>query len=347
LLPAVAGNPVFLSMGKEASYYELAEDKHIRCLLCPHQCLIPPEGSGLCRVRINRHGMLRAASYGQLSALQSDPVEKKPLYHFFPGRMVLSAGSYGCNLRCLFCQNHEISQRSVIQENNNSYDPAELLDQLKSLPGNIGLAYTYNEPVVFFEWVYDMAEMVRLQGLQNIMISNGYINTKPLDKLIDIIDCFNIDLKFFNEESYRKFSGASLQPVLSNLKLIRASGAHLEITHLVVSGMNDNEKEFSGLIQWVRDELGANTPLHISRSFPRFRSSSPPPSESKMLDFYQLAYEKLDYVYLGNLTLEGKSDTLCPNCKRLVVSRHHYACSIHGLDGKGNCSYCGTSVAIR
>lgn len=331
----------------EAQYYETADNQRIRCTLCPHQCSISPETAGKCHVRVNHEGKLWARSYGQLSALNEDPVEKKPLYHFFPGRTVLSAGSYGCNLSCIFCQNHDISQGPVPYLNTPPTHPDELVERLKSVPENIGLAYTYNEPVVFFEWVCEMAEKVRLHGMKNILVSNGYINRKPLERLIDIIDCFNIDLKFFNDASYRRFSGASLKPVLDSLKLIRSSGSHLEITHLVVSGMNDEEDEFTSLVQWICDELGPSTPLHISRYFPRFRSSSPPPSENKMLDFYQLASEKLNYVYLGNLHVDGKSDTLCPNCKRLVVSRHHYACSIHGLDGKGNCSYCGTSVAIR
>jgi pyruvate formate lyase activating enzyme len=329
-----------------ALYFEEQADKKVRCNLCPHKCLLKPGQTGICCVRTNIDGMLMADNYGKLSSIHVDPIEKKPLYHFFPGKKILSLGSVGCNMRCNFCQNCEISQTSVKEfEWLKEYDIEDAVNEAAAIPGNIGIAYTYNEPVVFYEFMLDSAKEIHNKGLKNIMVSNGYIEEKPLQELIPLIDAFNIDLKAFTDSFYKKQTHSSLEPVLHALEIIRKSGKHLEITNLIIPTLNDDIKIFREMIIWIAKTLGDNTILHLSRYFPRYQSEIHSTTENTLIQFKEIAEEFLQYVYLGNVGAEA--NTICPGCKNIVIERTGYQTRIIGLDKKGYCAGCGTQVVIQ
>lgn len=286
---------------KEASFYT-SENGLISCNLCPHNCTIHDGKRGICRVRKNENGRLISESYGQICSMNFDPIEKKPLYHFFPGRIIFSAGSLGCNLHCKFCQNWEISQTGIEEFGNlRMASPPELINKALSRNNNIGIAYTYNEPTVWFEFMLETAKLAQKEGLKNVMVTNGFINQEPLEELFPYMDAFSVDLKAFNEEFYKTITASRLEPVLAALKMIRKSGRHLEITNLVITGTNDDEKEFTEMVNWIATELGRETVFHISRYFPMFKMDKETTSHEKLKNLYDIAREKLDYVYLGNL----------------------------------------------
>ncbi len=286
---------------KEASFYT-SENGLISCNLCPHNCTIHDGKRGICRVRKNENGRLISESYGQICSMNFDPIEKKPLYHFFPGRIIFSAGSLGCNLHCKFCQNWEISQSGIEDFGNlRMASPPELINKALSRNNNIGIAYTYNEPTVWFEFMLETAKLAQKEGLKNVMVTNGFINQEPLEELFPYMDAFSVDLKAFNEEFYKTITASRLEPVLAALKMIRKSGRHLEITNLVITGTNDDEKEFTEMVNWIATELGRETVFHISRYFPMFKMDKETTSHEKLKNLYDIAREKLDYVYLGNL----------------------------------------------
>jgi pyruvate formate lyase activating enzyme len=297
---------------------------------------------------VNENGRLIAKSYGLISALHSDPIEKKPLYHFFPGKRILSLGSFGCNFHCSFCQNWEISQN--FPEYPDAFrlvDPEQIIQQAITDKENIGIAFTYNEPVVNFEFIKEVATKARKAGIKTAMITNGFIAEKPLNQLLSLIDAFNVDLKVFSGQLYRSNTGGRLEPVLQTLKTIRKSGLHLEITHLVVTGMNDSSELFDPMIDWIHNQLGELTVLHISRYFPNHQMSQSPTSASLLGYLYDKAREKLPYTYLGNIILPGTSDTFCHHCQAKVIERHIYKTRITGLNEKGNCLDCGQSIIIN
>ena len=227
-----------------ARWFEAENNNIVKCLLCPHSCKIKEGNSGICGVRLNDKGTLIAASFGKISALHLDPIEKKPLYHFFPGTKILSAGSIGCNLDCVYCQNHDISQAELgTFKIAQTYTPSQLVSEALLYPENIGIAYTYNEPVVWFEFILETAMAAHMAGLKNVMVTNGFINEGPLSELLPFIDAFSVDLKGFGEAFYLKISGGALAPVLNCLKQIRQAGKHLEIVTLVIPHLNDDEIE--------------------------------------------------------------------------------------------------------
>lgn len=332
---------------KEAQFWSVESDKKVRCLLCPHQCLVADGKTGICRVRKNISGQMYSMVYGHLAAIHSDPVEKKPLYHFYPGHRILSTGTFGCNLHCTFCQNYDISQNdSGANRMNNEISPRELAEKASQIPGNLGIAYTYNEPTVFFEFMLDTAFEIKTMGLKNAVISNGFILPGPLEKLLPFIDAFNIDLKSFSDGFYRKMTGGSLDPVLGTLKAIVKAGKHLEITLLVIPSLNDSAEEFSRMTDWIRNELGPDIPLHLSRYFPSYKLSLPPTPMTALLQFAGMAREKLNYVYTGNISIGDYSSTFCPRCKAELIRRESYEVTITGLTSKGLCSECGEFIPI-
>ena len=289
--------------------------------------------------------MLMSENYGKLTAIHLDPIEKKPLYHFIPGSYVLSVGSVGCNMQCVFCQNSEISQSSVDQYLGlKTYRAEELLQLAMQTSGNIGLAYTYNEPTVFYEFMLETAMLAREQKLKNVVVSNGYISEKPLQALLEYADAFNIDLKAFDQTFYAKYAHASLEPVKKCLLQIRKAGKHLEITNLLIPGLNDNESVFREMISWINGELGTDTIFHLSRYFPRYKlavESTPVPLLEKM---YSIAARQLTYVYVGNIRENRWQDTYCPGCHACVVVRDGYQVNRNGLTADGNCSHCGSKI---
>lgn len=331
----------------EASYYKKLSEDRVACLLCPHHCIILPGKSGKCKVRLNEKGRLVAQMFGSLSAAHVDPIEKKPLYHFHPGKEILSLGGMGCNFNCNCCQNYHISQsgkKDYPRLLKTSGD--EIVEQAKRTPGNIGIAYTYNEPAVWFEFMLDIAHKLKSTGLANVMVSNGYVNKKPLEEIIACMDAFNIDLKCFDNDIHQKFTGGDLKFVLNTLKSIRKENVHLEITHLVVPGVNNNPELFAKMIDWIEQELGPEIPLHISRYFPNYRMQRATTSSELLFDFADIASRKLHYVYMGNMSVNDFQNTNCPGCDSLVIQRHGFSISRNGMTADGACKFCGNAIAI-
>jgi len=288
---------------KEAMYYHKKHHNEVQCSLCPHHCIIIDGEAGRCNVRRNKHGILYAMSYGIISAMALDPIEKKPLFKFYPGTQILSIGSIGCNLHCPFCQNYPIS---LEYHNSNILLDQKTAKELSTCAadaredGNIGLAYTYNEPTVNFEFVYDCARNIYKNRLRNIYVSNGFISPEPLERLLPLLDAANIDLKSFSEEFYKKIGG-QLEVVKRNIKRIAESDCHLELTFLVIPGENDSPEEMEAVSTWIAS-INREIPLHITRSFPHYQYTHM--EETPHDTIYQLreiAWKHLDQVFLGNM----------------------------------------------
>jgi pyruvate formate lyase activating enzyme len=329
----------------EALFYTKLDDYLVQCRLCPRNCTIEPGRFGNCHARRNRGGILSSEVYGKLAAVSLDPVEKKPLYHFFPGKEILSIGTTGCNLHCIFCQNYTLSQcdnrRTVLIKN---MTPEELAAHSLKKKNNLGVAFTYNEPTVNFEFMIRTSELVKMNGQYTVMVSNGYINPAPLEELLKTIDAFNIDLKAFDETFYKKYSKATLEPVKETIIRIAASGKHLEITNLVIPTMNDDDDEFEEMCDWISHETGKNTVLHLSRFFPRYELDQYPTPAETLFRLYDIAKSKLNFVYIGNLATEIHSNTFCPNCRQLLIERTYYHTKLKDIDPVGKCKKCGIQV---
>ncbi len=328
-------------MNTEAQWYFPLNDETLQCRLCPHNCILKEGKSGICRVRFNQEGKLLTQVYGFVSAINFDPIEKKPLYHFYPGSTILSIGTYGCNLRCFFCQNCGISQTAAEPElPRSNYTPDQIIQMALKRPGNIGIAFTYNEPVIWYEYMYDIARLAKKAGLKTVMVTNGFVNKEPLEALLEYIDAFSVDLKAFNEEFYAKVTSSQLEPVKQTLKQISLAGKHLEVVNLVIPGLNDNETAFSAMAKWIATELGRETVLHISRYFPNYKLTTEATPVSSIRNLKRLAEKELSYVYTGNMHTES-SDTHCIKCNNILITRHSYAVSAVGLDAEGKCKVCG------
>lgn len=282
---------------RRAEFYERTTDSAVKCLLCPHECTIKLGGTGICSARRETDGKLYAESYGKITSLALDPIEKKPLYRFNSGSMILSVGSYGCSFRCQFCQNHEISMGSPEHREMQPEDIASLSLELEPR-GNIGAAYTYNEPLVAYEFARDCAALIRAQGQKNVLVTNGFINPQPLKELLPLIDAMNIDLKSFSPDFYRRIGG-ELESVKNTIAQA-AAVCHVEVTTLVIPDENDSPDEISALAEWLSG-IRRDIPLHLSRFFPRYKMQDKPPTPlSTMHALAESANKYLDYVYLGN-----------------------------------------------
>jgi pyruvate formate lyase activating enzyme len=268
------------------------------CELCPHGCLVPEGGFGRCRARRNVSGVLYAESYGEVSSLALDPIEKKPLRRFKPGSRILSAGGRGCNFVCRFCQNWQISQASPATR---FFRPEQLVDLAaqKVKDGNIGLAYTYSEPAVWYEFVKDCASLAKAAGLDNVLVSNGYLNPQPLRELAPYLSAANIDLKSFTDDFYREICGGRLAPVQESIKILSAF-CHVEVTTLIIPGYNDGEEETANIAAWLA-EINPLIPLHINRYYPNYQFSAAPTPKEKILRLQKIAGDFLRFVYAGNL----------------------------------------------
>lgn len=332
---------------QEAQFYTKLENNIVRCDLCPWDCVLKPEQTGVCKVRSNEKGQLFTHVFNKVAAFGIDPIEKKPLYHFHPGKSILSIGEVGCNLHCSFCQNHRISQCFASEFNGfYEFDSKQIVEKALQTADNIGIAYTYNEPFTFYEFMLETAKLAQENGLKNVVVSNGYINPEPLKKLLPFIDAFNIDLKAFSEEFYQKQTKGKLGPVLETLEIIAASPAHLEITTLVIPGLNDDEFEFEKMVKWIAGNLGNEVPLHLSRYFPQHKINLPATSIKKLEALFELAKQHLQYVYLGNVDDEKRSSTYCHQCGSLLVSRNRYNTKMNGLNQEKSCKKCGTPIKI-
>ena len=332
---------------KTALYWNKLEEQKVHCYLCPHNCKIKEGKRGICGVRKNINGSLVAETYGEICSAGFDPIEKKPLYHFYPGWNIFSVGSIGCNLHCKFCQNWEISQTTPDEfDYLRSYTPEELVSIALGHSNNAGIAYTYNEPTVWFEFMFDIARLAKEKNLKNVMVSNGFINPEPLEKSFEVMDAYSIDLKSFNNNFYKKLTSSSLEPIKENLKRIKKRGKHLEITNLVITGENDNAEEFENMLKWIAGELGSDTVLHISRYYPTYKLHNPPTSPETLEKFYRIARKYLDYPYLGNMHSDRGHITHCPKCGSLVISRRHYRAELEKIDENGRCKHCGEQIVV-
>ena len=334
-------------MSQEALFYEKLNNENVKCTLCPWFCELKPGMIGVCKVRRNENGKLVTDVYNRVAALGTDPIEKKPLYHFHPGKNILSIGEVGCNLKCTFCQNHRISQ-CFASEFSGFYDISseQIVEEAEKTWHNIGIAYTYNEPFTFYEFMLDNAKLAKSKGLKNVVVSNGYVNPDPLKHALPWLDAFNIDLKAFNQNFYKKQTKGKLEPVLDSLKLIADSTSHLEITTLVIPELNDDESEFREMIDWIANELGHDVPLHLSRFFPQHKMDSPPTPLKKLQKLFDIAREKLQFVYLGNVSDAERSSTRCPNCSELIIRRDRYNTKFLQNGFKGHCTNCNAKINV-
>jgi pyruvate formate lyase activating enzyme len=330
---------------KRALYYKTLENGIVKCKLCPHYCVIGDNEHGLCNVRINKKGNLYSELFEKVTAMGLDPIEKKPLYHFYPGSKILSIGSLGCTMKCMFCQNYRISQATPESYNQpNSYSVESIVKLASKQAGNIGIAFTYNEPGTFYEYMIEVAKLAIPAGLKTVMVTNGYINREPLEALIPYIDAFNVDLKAFSESFYKSITQSRLSPVKKTIQRIALSKKHLEITNLVIPGMNDNYAEFEEMVRWISKETGDQTPLHISRYFPDYQLKIASTPINLLLDLYEIAKKHLKYVYLGNVVDTSRDTTFCHECNHTLIIRKPDKTIITGLDMNGNCTNCGNHV---
>jgi len=321
----------------EAMYYEKLKDDKVKCTLCPHSCTIGDGEVGVCRVRKNSKGTLISLNYGKITSYAYDPIEKKPLYHFYPGSKILSIGSFGCNFKCDFCQNWEISQR---RSWTTDLEDDDIILLGKSL-GSIGIAYTYNEPIVSYEHVYHVCKIAKDNGLKNVLVTNGYINSEPLRELLPYIDAMNIDLKSFDENFYKKICKGSLEPVKKTIEEA-AKYTHVEITNLIIEGLNSTEKEIEELASWIAS-IDRSIPLHLTKYFPSYRMSLPETSYDALLRAKSIAKKYLDYVYIGNV-MGIDNNTYCPNCFNELINRDIRG-KVTGIKDN-RCSRCGAKIGI-
>lgn len=330
---------------KTAQFYRTGEDGSLQCLLCPHMCK-PEEGkAGKCGVRRNINGELISETYRKVSALHYDPIEKKPLYHFHPGSIILSIGSIGCNLDCSFCQNCNISKADVAGFPwYKDYPVEDIVSMASDYPENIGVSFTYNEPTISYEYMFEISSLASSMGLKTTMVTNGYINPDPLIQLLPFMDAFNVDLKAFRDEFYRHHTNSRLAPVLETLGILKEAGKHFEITNLVIPGLNDDPGIFAEMVDWIAGELGEYSILHLSRYFPHHKMTRKATPENTLKEFYDIARKKLHFVYLGNVHTKDGQDTFCPSCNELLIRRNGYRTEIAGLKAGPKCGKCNASI---
>lgn len=327
-------------MNKEALFYEKLDNDKARCLLCPKHCVIAADKTGFCRARKNAGGVLYTRNFGQSASEPTlDPIEKKPLYHFYPGSSILSLGANSCNFACKNCQNWNISQ---IDADTLAISPKQLSELAKKTK-SLGAAYTYTEPFTWYEFVLETAKLIREAGLKNVLVTNGFVEEEPLRKILPFIDALNIDIKSMSDDFYKKICAGELGPVLRTVE-ISAGKAHIEITNLVIPGLNDKEEDFHKLVDWIHIKLGADIPLHFSRYFPTYKMDIGSTLVSTVEMAVKIAKEKLHYVYAGNVSGNSNNNTYCPSCKNEVIRRIGYSVKKTGLEN-GRCSKCRVKIA--
>lgn len=333
---------------KKAFLYKRLSDNQVQCNLCNHRCIISESKRGICQVRENKKGRLFSLVYGKAIACNIDPIEKKPLYHFLPGTNSLSIATIGCNFKCPHCQNWQISQQSADNQEilaEKDLSPQEIVEQ--AIENNCqSIAYTYTEPTVFLEYALETMKLAKIKKVKNIWVSNGYFTEEALNLIAPYLDAINLDLKSFSEEFYQKYCQARLKPVLENSKRIKEKKIWLEITTLIIPGLNDSERELEQIAEFINSQLGSETPWHISRFFPAYKKTDLPPTLIQaLIKARQIGIEQgLMYVYIGNVPNHPADDTYCSECKTLMIERTDY--QIKRFDKNGKCSKCGESLDI-
>ena len=323
----------------EAMYYESLPGKMVRCNLCPNRCILSPGQIGICKARKNIDGKLYSIVYGKVAAVHLDPIEKKPLYHFLPGTKTYSIATTGCNLRCKFCQNWQIAQVFPWEVKTIDMTPEQIVEEaLRS--GAKSIAFTYTEPVVFYEFMLNTAKLAKEKGLKTVMITSGYINPEPLKNLLKYLDAVKIDFKGFSDKFYQKMTMGHVQPVLDAMKIVKQSGKWLEIVNLVIPGENDSEEDIRNLALWVKENLGEDVPVHFTRFHPDYKLLNTPPTPIETLKkARKIAMEVgLKYVYTGNVYDPEGSTTYCPDSGEVAIKREGFFVVENNLDEEGRCS---------
>ena len=332
---------------REALLYQKLEHNKVRCNLCAHRCVINPGKKGICKVRENIGGILYTKVYGRTITQNIDPIEKKPLYHFYPGSKVYSMATAGCNFQCLFCQNWYISQiiNDEVFKLGQNITPEKIVLNTKKAECQT-IAYTYTEPTIFFEYSYDTARIAHEAGLKNIYVTNGYMTDEMLAMLSPYLNAVNVDLKAFRDKTYRQIIGARLQPVLDNLKKIKQLGIWLEVTSLIIPGINDDPHEIRDIANFVVKELGSDVPWHISRFFPAYKMKEVPATPLQTLQVAkEIGHEEgIHYVYLGNVINNENMDTKCPKCSRVLIERTNFRIMRNNIKDDC-CPNCGKEIA--
>jgi pyruvate formate lyase activating enzyme len=333
-------------MKKIAQFWKKINDKKVQCTLCAHNCKIGEGKVGICKVRKNEKGVLYSLIYGMASSLASDPIEKKPLYHFHPGSYAFSVGTIGCNFKCKHCQNFSISTADTTFPYLKEVTPEQVLTHAKQYKCQ-GVSYTYNEPTIWHEFALDSAKVVKKAGLYTCYVTNGFINEEPLKELAIYLDAMNIDVKAFNDDFYKNICKSKLEPVLNTCMLAKELGIHLELTYLVIPGFNDSLEEIKKFCKWIVEGLDDKTPVHFSRFHPDYNMTNvqATPMET-LLKIYEVAKETgVLYPFLGNVFHGEYENTYCPKCGSISIERDNYSINIDGLN-KDTCRKCGNHLPI-
>jgi pyruvate formate lyase activating enzyme len=328
----------------EARYYRQLDGNWVQCQMCFRTCTVPEGGRGFCRNKVNVGGRYYTVVYGHPSALQIDPIEKEPAFHMLPGGTIFCTGTASCNNRCKFCQNWHLSQRSFEEIDHVAITPEETVALAQEM-GCDAVSFTYNEPTVFYEHMFDVASVAKRAGLRALSHTNGGMNEEPLAALLEHMDAVTVDLKAFTSEFYETVSSSQLEPVLRTLQQIHQSGVHLEIVNLVVTTLNDDADDIRRMCRWIRDTLSDEVPLHFTRFHPAYRLTSLPPTPLETLErAVQVAdAEGLQYVYIGNYPGHERNSTFCPACGEKIIERVHFA--VLSLDvEEGKCRFCGHRI---
>ncbi|MFC2138927.1 AmmeMemoRadiSam system radical SAM enzyme [Bacteroidota bacterium] len=326
-------------------YFYTPTPKGVKCLICPNECTIKEGEEGDCRNRTNHNGKLYSIAYGNPCAVHIDPIEKKPLYHFYPQSKAYSIATAGCNLACLNCQNYTISQVNPRETRNYDLMPDKLA--LEAMANNCkSIAYTYSEPISFYEYTYDSAKIARESGVKNVLVTAGYINEEPLRKFCKYIDAANVDLKSFSNEIYLKLNGGKLQPVLNTLKILAEEGVWLEITNLIIPSWTDDLEMIKEMCNWLVENGLKEYPLHFSRFHPMYKLTQLPSTPVNVLNkAYEIAKNAgLKYVYIGNVPGSKAQNTVCPECEKILIERKGYFILQNNIE-KGSCKFCGEKIS--
>jgi pyruvate formate lyase activating enzyme len=328
---------------REARYYEKIADKKIICRLCPHECRIADRERGACGVRENRGGTYTTLVYGNPCSVHVDPIEKKPMFHYYPATQTFSIATAGCNFVCRFCQNWEISQKRPEQIKSINLFPAEVIRSAKNNACRT-VAHTYTEPVIFFEYMLDCSIQGKKMGIPNVMISNGYIQEKPMRELCRYLGAVKVDLKAFTEKFYQEQCSGTLKPVLDTLQVLKDEGIWFEIVVLIIPTLNDSRKEIDDMTRWIVKELGPDVPVHFSRYYPTFMLKNIPPTPPSLLEMaHKIARDNgVHYAYVGNI-LSDAANTYCHSCGKLLIERLGFSTDIVGMKGN-TCKHCGQKI---
>ncbi|MCX6665383.1 MAG: AmmeMemoRadiSam system radical SAM enzyme [Euryarchaeota archaeon] len=332
-------------MKSEACFW-IPSDKKLQCQLCAHACMISEGKTGFCGVRKNENKRLYSLIYSSCTSVSADPIEKKPLFHFYPGTSVLSFGSIGCNFRCPYCQNFTISSAGADDRSLQDITPEDAVAMAKT-DNCKGIAWTYNEPTIWYEYTLDTAKQAKKEGLYTVYVTNGYIKEDPLKEISPYLDAMNIDVKAFDEKFYKKICQAKLEPVLQTCIIAKKLGIHIELTYLVIPGYNDSLEEINKFCKWVVDALGVDIPVHFSRFHPDYKMTDAPvtPVDSLIRIYKEAKDAGLQYPYLGNVPHGSYENTICPSCGAICIERHGYTIKLTGFK-EGKCIHCGTNIPL-